>query len=65
MTHIQIGAALDKLRGALATASGDAEADASLTGASFLELEPDLQKEAGANNRRASAFAAGGHPFSD
>jgi len=65
MKHSNVGATLQKLRNALGKTPEDPEADASLTGASFLELEPDLQKEAGEHTRHASGWAAGGHPSSD
>jgi len=65
MKHSHVGATLQSMRNALARAPEDPEADASLTGVSFLELEPDLQKEAGGYTRHASGWAAGGHPASD
>ena len=46
-------------------AGADPAPDAHLSGASFLEQEPDLRKEAGEHTRQASGWAAGGHPTGD
>ena len=62
MRHIQIGAALDKLRRRASDGTGAAEADASLTGATFLEQEPDLAEGSRRQQPpRVRPVAAGGH----
>ncbi len=62
MMHSEFAAAaLLKARATGAKPTPDpAPAEAPLSGASFLELEPDLAKEAGLRTREMSGWAAGG-----
>lgn len=71
MNHSDLaGAALLRLREAIHKPARNsstpelsaAPEDAALSGATFLEQEPDLAKEAGQHARESSAWAAGGDP---
>ena len=68
MRHFNVtGAALLQLRDAMRRpARGkptQAQDDASLSGAGFLDQEPDLAKEAGEHSRLNSGWAANGQPL--